>query len=283
MDEVRDGLIHPVQILKDALAAWQKNFLAVFALYCTYIFFGKIFRLALPMCSFFPSRMPTDFLGWLGVGLTLFFVLCALALFFINALFVLMILHYVNPRNAGRVSFSGAFDDASQQVFRYLKTLLLFLVCIGVLFSIGMSAILLGNVLTFGKTSLEKIAPLLATSTVAVIFLIGAAWYGFSFSLGPLVAAFEKKGAWQSLTESRRRVRGHALRYLCSLAALVVFYMALGVGAYMLVKHLAHQLAYRRLILRAIDPIMAAAFGPLFLSVWLGNYLRLSELKNTKE
>ena len=228
--------------------------------------------MSLPMCSFYSEGMPSDLWGWLGLFLTIFFVLAVLAVVFIDALLVLMIVHLTDPRHKNRVSFAAVFEEARRQVLLALKAFFLLFLFVGVLVSTGQTFIFWGRSLV--NSSTEKMGILLATHTAGVVFFIAAAWYGFLFSLGPWVAAFENRSAREALQESRRRVRGRALRYLCSLVLVVALYVAaLWICVFCIVGHLAHP----RTTLLVIDLALQMVFVPLFFSVWFANYIKFSE------
>ena len=120
-----------------------------------------------------------------------------------------------------------------------------------------------------------KLAVLVATSTIFVVLVLAGAWYGFFFTLAPLIGAFEKKGAWLSFRESRARIRGNALRYLAVVASFIIFYVAVGLLGYFVLTHFSHS----RFLLRKLDPAMAALFGPLWLAVWYFCYEKLTASK----
>lgn len=258
MEKTGSELINPLVLFKESVRTWRKNAVAVFALYCVIIFLGRTLKIFL--------------LGWSGVPSVFFFVPAVLAVVFIDALLILMAIYFMDPRNKSRTTFTKAFEEARRRVIPCLKAFFLLLLFVGAMVAIGHTFIYWGRVMANSSTA--KINILLTTHMAGVIFFIAAAWYGFSFSLGPLVAAFEQKDAWQALNESRGRVRGQALRYLCSMGFVVALYVAaLWVSVYAVVGHFAHP----RRILLAIDLVLQTVFVTLFFSVWLMNYLKLKE------
>ena len=272
MEKTGSQGINPWFVFKEALQSWLRNAVAAAALYCVIIFLGRLLKMSLPVCSFYPEWMPSGIWEWLAVFLTGFFILAVLAVLLIDSLLILMIVHFTDPRNKGRVSFATVFEESRRQVLLALKAFLLLFLFIRVLVSTGQTFIFWGR--SLANSSTEKIGILLATHTAGVVFFIAAAWYGFLFSLGPWVAAIEKKSAREALIESRRRVRGRALRYLCSLAIVAALYVAaLWISVFCIVGHLAHP----RKILVAVDLLLQVVFVTLFFTVWFTNYLKLSE------
>ena len=278
MDENKAAVIHPVKIFKDALSAWSGNLIPIIAFYSINIFLAKILQLSSFACGLSGASPAAGGAGWINLSLTIFFGVAVLLVLVLNSFFCLMVIHYLKARPQGRPSFVSVFEEARNGIVPYVRALFLLLIFIFVVTLVGFLFYMAGSAF-YGSGGVGargfKMSVLLLTSTVFVVLFIAACWYGFFFSLAPLVAAFEKKRPLDSMRESRRRVKGNAMRYALAFLFYILTYVAVGLAAYFGLTRLTHD----KFILDFLDPVMGTLFGPLWLAVWFISYQRLAELK----
>jgi hypothetical protein len=269
MDNSGTKVIHPIGIFREACRAWGKNLVAVVAIYCITVFLMRLLHLS--------SRMAgSPSVGWANLSLSLLFVLGFITVLIVNSFFALLIIYYFKAARERQPFFAAAFEEARQSLLSYLKPYFLLLLFVAIVFLIAVLVFVAGDAFYKGPGAPGiKLAVLVATSTISVVLILTGAWYGFFFTLAPLIGAFEKKGAWLSFRESRARIRGNALRYLAAQVVFLVFYGAVGLAFYFALVHLAHH----RFLLTKLDPVMTALFGPLWLALWYLCYEQLAELK----
>ena len=196
----------------------------------------------------------------------------------LHAFLNLMIFYFLRDQ-ARLVSFPSAFEDAKRRIGPYLKAYFFLLALVLIYLAVAYIFLVVGHFLYASRqVALDhqlKLAVLLISSTIFVVLFMAGFWYGFFFSLGPLIAAFEGKSASVSLRESRFRVKGNALRFLAALLFVILVYIVVGLAGYFVIKYFTHS----RFVLRMIDPVLATLFCPLGLAVWLVTYQRLSAIK----
>ncbi len=285
MDETKPEVMHPIAVFKSALLIWFKNLIPAAALYSVNILLLKILYLSSNACGLEPqataaakSGLAAGQPGCVNLLLAALFVLEVIAVLVLNAFFCLMVLNYFKLRSKGKASFAEIFGETRKAILFYVKALFLLLIFVTVVAGAGFVFYWAGYGFYAGAGAAGqglKMAVLLLASTLCVGLLIAAFWYGFFFSLAPLVAAFEKKKPWQAMRQSRSRIKGQALRYVFALLMCAVTYFVVGLAAYFVLTRVTDD----RLFLELLDPAMATFFGPLWLAVWLVSYERLKELK----
>ncbi len=264
----KESAIYLVAVFREAMPLWGRNLVPLVVINSVYVLCAKGFRLFVPFAELCREAGPSFFIS------SLFIVMLA-AVVFLGLFIGLIILCYLREVSVGKkIAWPSVFKDALASYFSYIKTF--FLQC-GFILGLGATGLLFwtgGNFFYSGHAPWAlRIIMLVSTSTIFVALVIAAAWYGFFFSLGPLIAAFEKKGPWASMLESRFRIKGNALRYLSTLIIYFVLFWGIGLTAVFAASFT------NRAFLNAIDPIMAAFFGPLLFIIWFVNYRRLSESK----
>ena len=270
MEKSVQKAIHPMGILKESFLVWWKNLVAVVAIYSITVFLARLLQL---------SKGMTGSSGASGTNLSLsiLFIVELVAVLIANSFLVLVIIYYFKAAKEKRPSFSSVFEEARRSIISYLKPYFLLLAFVTVVSLTAFLVFVAGD--SFykgpGAFSIIKLAVLVATDTVFVVLVLAGAWYGFFFTLAPLIGGLEKKGAWLSFRESRARIRGNALRYLAIVAAFIVFYVVVGLLGYFVLTHFSHS----RFLLRKLDPAMGALFGPLWLAVWYFSYEKLTASK----
>jgi len=272
MSDPKTGVFHPVGVLKEAFSVWFKNLIPVVALFCINIFFIRVLQLSKAMSGSVET-------SWVNLLLTILFGIEVLAVFVLNCFVVVLILNYFKNAGEARVVFVSVFEEAKKGVIAYLKAFLLLGLFVIIFFIIAIMCLSAGRAF-YGTQTVSygiRMAVLLAASTVFVVLAISTVWYGFFFSFAPLVAAFEKKGPWASMQESRLRMKGHALRYLFCVVGYLLAYLCVGLMALFILKQLTHE----RRILNLLDPALSALFMPFWYAIWWKAYQRLSELKKS--
>jgi hypothetical protein len=269
-----------LEVFKAAWTRWTRDFVVISALFSVSIFFSKVLRLYRPSLESLASLWAQATKGWhegFWVPLGLFVVLLV-ADVAQHAYCVLMALDFLSrPREALRSKFDKVFQDAASRLRRYLLSYGLLWVFFFTMNALALIFIVFGTEYFHqghAATSM-KLLILSSTSLLAVVFIIAGVWYGFHFSLGPLVAALEGFSAPASLWQSRCRVRGRGLRYLATLSLAGLLYLGAGSVFYFLADTFVHS----RLLLRMIDPAAGAVFGPLMVAAWYSSYQRLTQLK----
>jgi len=268
MDEKCFVLIHPFEIIKEALSRWAKNFMPVVAICSVSIFTTRIFQLIKNSMGAATSNVAF-------LLSSLLFLAGLATLIALNAFICLLAINFLKGDNQTRPSFASAFDDTRLCIGVYLKALFLLLAFVFAGLLVGYLFLLAGFFFSSPPLNAGKMAILVAASTVFVVVVISVAWYGCFFSLAPLIAAFEKKGAVASMRESRARIRGNALRYCFIFILFIAVYLGVGLCSYYLLKQVTHQ----RFVLSMIDPVMNFLFGPIWLALWFVCYQKLTELK----
>jgi hypothetical protein len=269
MNDEKTAVIHPIGIYKESFFVWLKNLIPAAALYSLNFFFSRILQLSKPMSGSIDASP-------INLALTVLFVIELLMFAVLNCFFSLIIINYLRDSREKKASFAAAFEEARRSIVSYLKAVILLFVFGAGLMFLAVVFFWVGKY-PYGTPAAGqggRVGVLLATSTASVVLIIGAAWYSFFFSLAPLVAAFENKGPVAAFRESRRRVRGNALRYLAVLVLATVLYVAVGLIALFIVMRFTHA----RRILNLVDPALAALLGPLWLAIWYQTYRKLTEL-----
>lgn len=263
---------HPVRVFGTSLGLWAKNFIPIVAIHGVNVFAGRVLQLSVRCVSPLPPGRP-------GVLLTVLLGIEVVAVIVLSAFISLFVLGYLKNAQGRRPLFTEVFRQTCSRFGGYLCGVFMLLA----FFVVGISlsgAFLMGGHILYAQHPATPLAlgVLLTTSTIAVALAIAVVWYGFYFTLAPLIAGFENKPVFQAFRESRSRIRGQALRYASVFLIFVVFYLALGLGAYFVLRGAV--VAPR--VLYAIDPAMGALFGPLWLALWLVSYDRVGELKKHK-
>ncbi|MGE5279970.1 MAG: hypothetical protein ACM3L6_04415 [Deltaproteobacteria bacterium] len=255
------------KVWRQVLSIWGRHIVVFAALSSISYFLLSLLREARKVVAAAAPGAPAGMVAAVLLGLLFVWVAG-------QGLVILLILgHYRRLSSAERPVFQASWSEACRGWARYVVNVLV-LLGLG-LFFLALSAILLEAGLRRYVAHQENLTPLIATHLAAVIFVIGMAWYGFYFSLAPLVGAYE--GSWPAAAfrESRRRIRGRALGYLAALALFIVGYMAAGLALY-----------YGLIALRAgagvlawVDPAMLILFSPLWAILWYASYEHLTQLK----
>jgi hypothetical protein len=267
-----NATLHPVGVLKEAAQAWIKNFIPVTVLYGLVIVFAKSISFLKPLTGGAQT-------GWKAWGMSAAFFAYVAAVVVINSFVTLIILRYLE---ATTEKLSRPFDAVWVPVRRLAPYLKAFVAWIGFIFLVAGIALLfvwggneLRNATHSSISNTIKMGVLLGASTMFVILIILAAWYGFFFSLAPLVASYEGKGPFVSLMESRRLIRGNAFQYLVSFVMVFILHILVGVGILFIMTRFTHE----RRLLNIVDPAIASAFGPLWVAAWYMVYKKLREIK----
>jgi hypothetical protein len=266
------AVFHPVRVFGASLGLWAKNFIPIVAIHGVNVFAGRVLQLSVRCASPLPQGRP-------GVWLTVLLGVEGVAVIVLSAFVSLFVLGYLRDAHGRRPLFTDVFRQTCSRFGGYVCGVFMLLT----FFVVGISlsgAFLMGGHVLYAKhpATPPALGVLLATSTIAVALAIAVVWYGFYFTLAPLIAGFENKPVLQAFRESRSRIRGQALRYASAFLIFVVFYLALGLSAYFVLRVTA--VAPR--VLYAIDPAMGALFGPLWLALWLVCYERVGEAKKHK-
>jgi hypothetical protein len=266
-------MFHPFVVWAEGLALWGKHFLPIMALSSMGLLLARIVRLSQPLWLSGPMTA-------LNVGLSALYFVEVCASFVVSGLISLLIVHYFKNCRAGRVCFAEVFEAAKTGLFCYIRSIAVFVLLFFVASFLAAFALGLGESLfrASGGDRGMKTAFFIGSATVFVVIVISIFWYGFYFSLAPLVAALEKTGPWAAIVASRRRIRGSALRYLLPVGTYVVGYIGLGI----LVYRLLIKMGASRFAINMVDPVLFAVFGPLGLALWFLSYEKLTEIKNNK-
>ncbi|HAJ57677.1 MAG TPA: hypothetical protein DCL35_07945 [Candidatus Omnitrophica bacterium] len=268
--------MHPVQMAKEALSLWGANIIPLVAISATIALAHKAFGVVLYSTGPIQEAMKS---GEINLTASLLFGVFVLVSFVVNCFLSLVAINTLRRRVEKKSFLFEAFKDAARRAVPFLKSIFFIFgfVLVGIFVALSflaggkavyaLAAKSLGHGLALGA--------LLATSTVFVVLAIGVAWYGFFFSLAPLVAAYENIPAFNSLRASRDRVRGNALRYLGAMAIFVGAYFIVGLAIYGVIIRFTHD----KYILNLIDPALLLFFGPLGLSIWYVSYKKLTQIK----
>lgn len=250
-----------------SLSVWARHLIVFVALSSLSYFFLHLLRGAKGASAWLlPEAAP-----WMAAGVFLLLVLVWIA---VQGFVVLLIIDHFRCFSRGaRPVFSEIFVEARRSWGRYVLSVILLLGL--ALFGLTLAVALLEAGRMLYVADQTNVTGLVATHLAAVIFIIAMAWYGFYFSLGPLVAAYEAKGPFAAFRESRRRIRGQALGYMLALTLFIFGYIAVGLSAYFGVIRLGGGNA----ALSWVDPAMLMLFSPLWLAVWYASYEHLTRLK----
>ncbi|MFA5315500.1 MAG: hypothetical protein WC409_06140 [Candidatus Omnitrophota bacterium] len=263
---------HPVRVFGTSLGLWVKNFIPIVAIHGVNVFAGRVLQLSVRCVSPLPPGRP-------GVLLTVLLGIEVVAVIVLSAFISLFVLGYLKNAHGRRPLFTEVFRQTCSRFGGYLCGVFALLAFFVVGISLSGAFLMAGHILYAQHPATPlALGALLTTSTIAVALAIAVVWYGFYFTLAPLIAGFENKPVFQAFRESRSRIRGQALRYASAFLIFVVFYLALGLGAYFVLRGAV--VAPR--VLYAIDPAMGALFGPLWLALWLVSYDRVGELKRLR-
>ena len=218
------GVLHPIAILKESAAGWFKNLIPLVLLYSVNVVLSLMLKATNEMTAA-PASMVKP---WIVSAVVLFE---AVLMAVLSSFICLFIINYFKKFSEGkRSAFMPAYQQACDGFAGYLKAaVMLFIFIVGVL-SVAMLFSEWGKSYYWAKglgANSFRMAVLLGTSTVSVALSIATAWYGFFFLFAPLIAAFEKKGVFSAIRESRARVRGNALRLLAPFLLSVIFNTAL--------------------------------------------------------
>ncbi len=251
-----------------SLSVWARRIVVFTALSGLSYFCLELLREAKRTLGLFlPESAP-----WMMAGALLLLVLAWVA---VQGFVTLLIIgHFRCFSGGGRLVFSDVFVETRRSWGRYVASVILLLGF--ALFGLALAVALLeaGRMLYVADRS--NLVGLVATHLAAVIFIIALGWYGFYFSFGPLIAAYEAKGPIAALRESRRRIRGRALGYLATLSLFALGYMAVGLSFYFGLT----ALGAGRGVLSWVDPAMLALFSPLWLAIWHASYDHLTRLRS---
>ncbi len=266
MQDVRG--VNPLAIFGESARAWAGCLLPTVAFSCVSVFFARLLRLNI-----------LDIAGSTNVTSSKFIFLIADVVVFVaaNSLASLLILSFIRFFTDGKkvISLREAAGATARALPKYLSAVLLLLSCAAAVLAVGTAVLTFGNryCTTCGVSGL-KLAALLGSGTFFVVMVIAMFWYGFYFSLAPLVGGFEGLGAVASARESRRRVKKQPGAYLAALALFAALYILVGVVVYFTLTRFTSE----RFVLNMIDPALAALLGPLWLAVWYTSYRKLSSL-----
>ncbi len=274
MDVETKSVFHPLAVWGQALNLWTRNLVPLVALSSLGLLLARMLKASRPLFSLEPVSSA-------NVALSVFFVIELLAALVANALLSLLIIHYVKGCAAGRVIFAELFDAAKKDLFYYIRVVLLLMIFLFAAINLAAFSLGLGETIFRGPGGDFglKLGILVASGTFFVVTAISIFWYGFFFSLYPLVAAFERTGALEAIKQSRRRVRGNAWRYLATLVLFFLGYLGLGILVYKVLSGLP----VGRFAINAIDPLMLMVFSPLWLTLWYLSYEKLTEIKATQQ
>ncbi len=250
-----------------SLSVWARH-LIVFTALSSLSYFGlKLLRGAKRATGWFmPEAAP-----WVTAGILLLLVLALVA---VQGFVTLLIIgHFRRFSRAAGLVFSEVFVEARRSWGRYVLSVILLLSLALFGLTLAVALIEAGRMLYVADQT--NLTGLVATHLAAVIFIIALGWYGFYFSLGPLVAAYETKGPFAAFRESRRRIRGQVLGYMLTLSLFAFGYMVIGLSLYFGLT----ALGAGRGFLSWVDPAMLILFSPLWLAVWYTSYDHLTRLK----
>lgn len=271
MSSATSTALNPVAAFVSAARLWIKNFIPIVAIYAVNVFALRVFQLSLRCASPVPP-------GSHGAAVAVMLGFEALLVIALGSFISLLVIFFLKDAGSGRADISATALRVGKAFGCYFSNVLLLLsfFIVGLLIA---GAFLAGGHLFYvlRPGALFSLMVLLTTSTVAVALGIAVVWYGFYFTLAPLIAAFENVRPIQAFRESRVRIRGNALRFGLMFAAFVALYMALGLFVYFVLR----SAAVDRKILYAIDPAMGALFGPLWLALWLVAYEKLKVKKTS--
>ncbi|MFH0876770.1 MAG: hypothetical protein V1863_00920 [Candidatus Omnitrophota bacterium] len=271
MAEGSKRAIQPVAIFKDGALAWARRFIPVTIISCASVLITSLLYLYPVPSSWALSLGPA--MAKLAAAFYFLVFFCVVA---VTSLLSLMILVFYDASIPGRFSFAVACREALKRLAGFLKSYALIAVFFFGLSNLGQYVYLAGRYFyspqIVGQPLWLKLGVLLAASTFFVTCLIAACWYTFFFSLAPLVGGYEGTGLWESLRQSRRRIRGNALRYLGVMLMPILCYMGIGLVLF----RAAIKTGCQNNILILIDPAVSAVLGPLILAVWFVCYRELS-------
>lgn len=270
MSDSDTGVLHPMAILKESVNGWFKNLIPLVLFYSVNVILSFMLKSTNEMASVHASLVrPWMASAVVALEVILTAILSSFVCFF-------SINYFKKFREEQRAAFMPVYQQACAGFAGYLKTMI-------VLFVLTLGALSIAVLFSeWGKNyywapgpNSFRMAVLLAASTVSVVLSIATAWYGFFFLFSPLIAAFEKKGVFSAIRESRARVRGNALRLLAPFLLFGIFYFVFGI----LIIFIATRFTRDRRILDFIDPAMVMLFAPLALVLWFVSYRKLKELK----
>ncbi len=272
MDKNAAGVINPVAIIKESVSGWFKNLFPLVLLYAVNIVLTFILDVSKMALGASRADHPSLY--------TAVMLLETLVVLICGAFVGLVLLEFFKKvTEEGRVSFLVAASEAKAAASCYLKALGLLVLFIFVSVVAATLILVAGRVYYAGAGPQgPKLAALLAASTVFVVMVIATAWYGFFFSLSPLVAAFEKKRVIASFKESRARIRGNALRLLVVYLAFAIFYVGTGLLMVFVVGRIGHD----RRLLDIVDPVLATLFMPLWMVLLYVSYKKVTQAKQSK-
>jgi len=259
-----------------SLSVWARHIIVFTALSAVSFFFLQMLRGTLKVTAWL----------WPQSALATACVAGALVLAWVAAhgfVTLLIVNHFRDFLRGSRPVFSESFAEARKSWGRYVLSVL-------VLMGFGLFVLFLAVGLLEAGTQLyaadhSNIAGLIGTHLVAVIFIIALGWYGFYFSLAPLVGAYETRWPIAAFRESRRRIRGRATGYVLALLLFVLGYLAVGLAAYYGVAGLGGVVSdptAKWVLGRAqalVDPAMLTLFSPLWCALWYVSYVQLTRLK----
>ncbi len=253
-----------------SLSVWARHLVVFVALSSMSLLFSQLLRGAANLSLlFWPEATPLAASGGL-----LALILLGIAA---NGFVTLLVVNHLRGYLRGpRPIFSETFVAARRMWGRYVASVLMLLAL--ALFALSLAAVLIEAGRKLYILDQTNLAAFVGTHLAAVIFIIATGWYGFYFSLGPLVGACEAKGPFAAFRESRRRIRGHMFGYLSALALFVLGCGAIVTGACLGLIRLGGE----RMLLSWVDPLVLALlvfFSPLWLAVWYTSYEQLTRLK----
>jgi hypothetical protein len=263
-------VFHPIGAFGASLRLWARNFIPIVAIHGVNVFAARVLQLSVRCATPLPP-------GRSGMQLTVLLGIEVVAVIVLSAFVSLFVLGYLKDAAGRRPLFAETFRRTCSRFGGYVSVFL----CSGVFCHRSMfsGAFLVGGHILYAQhpATLWRWGCFWPQAQSAVALAIAVVWYGFYFTLAPLVAGFESKPVIQAFRESRSRIRGQALRYASVFVMFVIFYLALGLAVYFIMCMAA--VAPR--VLYAIDPAMGALFGPLWLALWLVCYEQIKSLKRT--
>lgn len=270
MADLAKKTIQPLVIFKEGVLAWFRHFVPMTIISCASVLIATLLYAPQPVLEFV-------FLGPMAIKMAwVFYLLVMLSVVILTSLLSLMMLVYCDTSVFGRLSFALACRESVKRLAGFLRAFAVIVVFFFGLSSLGQYVYLAGRYFyspqIAGSPLGFKLAVLLAASTFFVACLIAACWYTFFFSLAPLIGGYEGLGPREALRQSRRRIRGNALRYLATILMPILCYMGIGLALF----YVAIKTGCQNNILILIDPVVSAVVGPLVLSVWFKSYKKLS-------
>ncbi len=253
----------PLVIFKKSFLQWQRNALAVISIYSLTI----LSAYALKFYSFISRELYIHTGEWAASA---FSTAMYAAVFFLNSFITLVVAHYFLRGDKKRVSFDIAFQGARETITPYFKALLFYLSIMFLLGGLGLFFFIAGRA-HFGPQAAGGVnmPALLTTSTATVVLWIAFFWYGFFFSLAPLISVFENTGMAAALSASKSLIKKCPWRYLAVFLIFLGLYFFVGVILYTIAAAFS---GGKYILLGWIDPVMMVLWAPLWIGLWVYSY-----------